>query len=201
MQQLNYFDIIVLGLTFLLGLKGLIRGFIKEIFALIGIIGGVFMASRLSNDVGDLLAKALNIQNEKTIILVGFIVTLIVVWGIAYILGIIFSKMSSASGLGIFDRFLGFVFGSGKVFLLFAIITYAVSNIKAIEKNLNSWTKDSIVYPILVDAGRYIIKIDTTKLQSNISKAIDKTIQKSKEVTNQIKDDIIEEKVRELKNE
>ena len=201
MEILKYFDILVLTLTFLLGLKGLIRGFIKEIFALVGIIGGVFVASRLSNNTGEMIGDFLKIQSEKTNILIGFVVTLIIVWGIAYILGIVFSKISSASGLGIFDRFLGFVFGSGKVFLLFAIITYAVSNIKAIEKNLNSWTKDSIVYPILVDAGRYIIKIDTTKLQSNISKAIDKTIQKSKEVTNQIKDDIIEEKVRELKNE
>ena len=195
MQDLSYFDIIVLGLTLLLGLKGLIRGFIKEIFALIGIIGGVFVASRVADSIGDMIGKILNISNEKTMLLVGFLASLVGFWILAYILGIIFSKISSASGLGIFDRFFGFVFGSAKVFLLFSIITYAVSNIKAIEKNLQKWTKDSIIYPLLVKTGNYIIKLDTTKLQNNIPKAIDKTIQTSKELT----DDIVNENIDKLK--
>ena len=35
------------------------------------------------------------------------------------------SKVFSVSGLGIFDRIFGFAFGAGKIFLLFAIISYA----------------------------------------------------------------------------
>jgi len=44
MENLNYFDIVVLGLVVLLGLKGFLRGFIKEAFAFIGIVGGFFIA-------------------------------------------------------------------------------------------------------------------------------------------------------------
>ena len=52
MENINIFDLIVVALITILGLKGLFRGFTKEFFALIGIVGGVFVASRLSKDAG-----------------------------------------------------------------------------------------------------------------------------------------------------
>lgn len=52
MDNLNIFDTVTLVIIVLIGLKGLFRGFIKEAFALIGIVGGVFVASRLARDVG-----------------------------------------------------------------------------------------------------------------------------------------------------
>jgi len=72
MSHFNYFDIVILGLSVLLGLKGLIRGFLKEIFALIGIVGGVFVASRIANDIGTFLANILKIQNEQKFLLLDF---------------------------------------------------------------------------------------------------------------------------------
>ena len=38
-MEFNYFDIITGAIILLLGLKGIVNGFFKEIFALIGIIG------------------------------------------------------------------------------------------------------------------------------------------------------------------
>jgi len=200
MGQLNYFDIVILGLSALLGLKGLIRGFLKEIFALIGIVGGVFVASRIANDIGTFLANILKIQNEQTIVLIGFLVSFIGFWLLAYILGIVFSKISSLSGLGVFDRIFGFIFGSGKVFLLFAIIIYAASQIESFRKNLDKWGKNSIVYPILIDTGKIIIKLDTSKLQNKISDTIDKAVDTTKQTIERVKDNAIQEKIKELQN-
>jgi membrane protein required for colicin V production len=51
-MDLNYFDIIAAAIILLLGLKGIVNGFFKEIFGLVGIIGGIFIASRFGPDVG-----------------------------------------------------------------------------------------------------------------------------------------------------
>jgi len=104
------------------------------------------------------------------------------------------------SGLGVFDRIFGFIFGSGKVFLLFAIIIYAASQIESFRKNLDKWGKNSIVYPILIDTGKIIIKLDTSKLQNKISDTIDKAVDTTKQTIERVKDNAIQEKIKELQN-
>ncbi|EPD5732334.1 CvpA family protein, partial [Campylobacter jejuni] len=48
-----WFDAFILGFTLLLGLKGIINGLIKEIFGLLGIIGGVFIASKYATQAAE----------------------------------------------------------------------------------------------------------------------------------------------------
>ena len=48
MENISIFDIISLSLIFILGIKGVINGFIKEVFGLVGIVGGIFTATEAS---------------------------------------------------------------------------------------------------------------------------------------------------------
>ena len=48
MENFSFFDIIILALIVLLGLKGLLRGLVKELFAIFGIIGGIYISSRIA---------------------------------------------------------------------------------------------------------------------------------------------------------
>lgn len=199
MDNLNYFDIIVVTLVTLLGLKGLFRGFIKEFFALIGIVGGVFVGSRIAANTGEIIANFIPIDNNNTMLLIGFVVSFIGVWLIIYLLGSVFSKIFGLSGLGVFDKILGFIFGAGKVFLFFSIIVYAVSNVNALAQKLDNATKGSVVYPLLVDTGAYIIKIDTSALQKKITTEVDKVVEGTKETIEEIGMDSIKEKVEDIK--
>ena len=201
MENINYFDIIVLALVALLRLKGLVRGFIKEFFALVGLVGGVFVASRFAANAGELIATVIPIENNNTMLLVGFISSLLIFWILAFIIGNIISKVFSLSGLGIFDRFLGFVFGAGKIFLLFSIIIYALSQVEMINNKLEKISVNSIAYPILKDSGAYIIKLDTSKLQSKISDGIDATIDKSTEIIDDLSNEVLDAKIKELNYE
>ena len=97
MQDFSIFDLIIIAITLILGLKGLFRGLIKEVFGIIGIIGAIFVASRVSKEVGDAIAPILAIQSEATLKLIGFIIALIGFWLITYTLGMIISKIFSAS--------------------------------------------------------------------------------------------------------
>ena len=189
MENINYFDVIVIALIVMLGLKGLFRGFVKEIFALIGLVAGVYIASRNAEFTGHLISdNLLPIDGNNTLMLVGFVITLVVVWIVAYILGGLVSKIFAASGLGIFDRLLGFVFGAGKVFFILAIIVFAVSQIQIINAKLQENTKNSIMYPLLKQAGEVIIKIDPVEVQKDIEKNIDDVVKTTQETIEEIKD-------------
>ena len=180
LENINIFDLIVVALVTLLGLKGLFRGFSKEFFALVGIVGGVFIASRVADDAGKFINGIVPMQNDNTIMLVGFVVSLIIFWIIAYFVGNVISKVFSLSGLGFLDKALGFAFGAGKIFLFFAIISYAVSQVKMINDNLKPKLKDSMVFPLLVETGAYIIKLDASGIQKDVTDNLDKVVDSTK---------------------
>jgi len=182
-----------------LGLKGLFRGLVKELFGLIGIVGGVFIASRLAKNTGDIANSIIPIDNESTRLLVGFVVTLVIFWVIAYFLGMVFEKILSASGLGIFDRLLGFVFGAGKVFLLFSIISYAVTQVKMINDTLQPKLKESMIFPLLTQTGSYIIKLDTSNMQKQVSSKFNSAVKSAQDSLGELSKEELAQKATEMK--
>ena len=183
MQEFTIFDMVILGITLVLGLKGLFRGLIKEVFGIIGIIGAIFVASRVSADIGNLIAPVLALENQTTIKLIGFIVALVGFWIILYALGVIVSKIFSASGLGLFDRIFGFVFGAAKVFLIFSVIAYALYQVQSFKNAIDNKTAGSVVMPHLISVGSYIIKLDTSSITSSIGKTVDTVVDTAKDAT------------------
>jgi membrane protein required for colicin V production len=201
LENISIFDLVVISLVVILGLKGLFRGFTKEFFALVGIVGGVFVASRLSNDTGALINNIIPMENENTILLAGFVLSLVIFWIIAYILGAVLEKVFKMSGLGIFDRLLGFVFGAGKIFLLFAIIAYAISQVKMINDNLQPKLEKSVIFPILKETGSYIIQLDTSGFQEKVTKQFDEVVDATKESITEISKEELEKKATELQEQ
>lgn len=191
MQEFGIFDMVVAGITVILGLKGLFRGFIKEVLGIVGIIGGIFIASRFSFEVGNLIAPILALDNEATIKLIGFIVALIGFWILVYFIALILSKITDLSGLGAINRLLGFLFGSAKIFLIFSVIAYALYQVQSFKSVIDEKVGNSITFPYLIDVGGYIIKLDTTKVTKNIEDGVDSVVNKTKETINKS----IEEKV------
>jgi len=200
-EDINIFDLIVVALITILGLKGLFRGFTKEFFALVGIVGGVFIASRLSKDTGEIINSIIPMQNDNTIVLAGFVLSLVVFWIIAYIIGSVLAKVFNMSGLGIFDRILGFAFGAGKIFLLFSIIAYAVTQVKMINDNLAPKLETNIVIPLLKETGSYIIQLDTSGFQEEVTKQLDVVVDATKESIAEISQDELQKRALELQKQ
>ncbi len=186
MIDFNYFDITIGAIVLILGIKGFMNGFIKEVFGLVGLIGGVYLASRLAEDASTFIdANFIHIENTTLLKLLGFLAILTVVWMGATILGSIFSKLTSVSGLGFINRLLGFIAGGGKYFIIFALIVTALSNVTLVKDNVEKYVKDSVLYPYLLKTGASIIHLDPKVLGLEQSSTAELVTSAVKEVTNQ----------------
>lgn len=160
MSALNSFDLIVGAIILFLGLKGILDGFIKEFFGLAGIIGGIYFGSRYAHEIGTWIsANIYKLHSDALVTFIGFLVGLLSIWIGMVILGTFVTKITHASGMGGLNKFLGLLFGWAKIFLILSVLTYAISGIEATKKILHKYTKDSLLYPYLVQTGAYIIKL------------------------------------------
>lgn len=194
-MDINYFDLGATAIILLLGLKGIINGFFKEIFGLVGIIGGIFIASRFGSTVGTYINDAIfNFDNEGAISFTGFLATLAVFWLLMIFIGYAFKKLSILSGLGVYDRILGFVFGASKFFLIAAVIAHALYNIATLRPSIDSFMSNSKLFPAFVSAGSIIMKLDPIEISGDINSSIDATKalidEKSKEIIEITKEQI-----------
>ncbi|MBT0828780.1 CvpA family protein [Campylobacter lari] len=187
MENFSWFDVFVLGLTVILGLKGLVSGLFKEIFGLLGIVGGVLLASRYAKEVAEIINNNFYaIENENLAIFAGFLALLIVIWIACMALGNILSKMFSMSGLGFIDRIGGFLFGSAKIFLIFAILVACINNIEFLNSSLEKYAKNSQTLDLLRKTGEYIMNTNFTQngLDKMQEQLIDSNISLNSEVDN-----------------
>ncbi len=164
-MDMNWFDIITGSLIILIGIKGLFNGLIKELAGLVGIVLGVWIASLFASEFGAWLGKSfLHIDSPSALGMIGFLVLLALIWTGCIIAGVLIAKLVSLSGLGVADKVLGLLFASAKVFIIIAVIVYALSNIDLVRNNTKSFTDSSILYPLFVKTGNTIVHIDTNSI-------------------------------------
>ena len=155
-MEFSTFDIIIVALVALMSLKGFINGFMKEFFGFIGLIGGIFIASRGSEWLANYIEHNLYQSNPATLKLIGFILILALVWGLASFIGAFFSILPSES-ITTSSKLSGMVVAGVKYFFIFALITSALFNNPAIKDNIAGKIKDSQIYPILDRVGSIVI--------------------------------------------
>ncbi len=190
MEQLSTFDLVVGAIIILLGLKGMIDGFVKEFFGLAGIIGGIYFGSRYAQVVGEWISQNIfEIKNEAAVSFVGFVVTMAAIWIGMVMLGSLVTKLTHASGAGTLNRMLGVLFGWAKVFLIFSVLIYAASSMELTRSVIEKYTKNSKLYPLMIKTGAYIIKLKPQDL-------LPQKVKKSGEsVAKEVKAQVIEESV------
>lgn len=192
-MEFNYFDISVSVIILLLGLKGIFNGFFKEVFGLIGIIGGIFVASRVGTTVGEYLNNTIfHFESLTAANFSGFLATLAIFWIVMIFVGIIFKKLTAISGLGIMDRIFGFIFGASKFFLITTVIIYSIHNVKAMKPMVDKYMSNSFLFPVMLETGAYIMKLDTTEIQNNLKDTISINQEQIKETIDGAKNDMVE---------
>ncbi len=184
-DHISIFDLAVFALMLIFGIKGLLSGIIKETFGLVGIIGGIYLASRFAQQMGHFVdINIYQIHNKASVYFIGFLSVLLIFWISSIVVGYIFTKLISLSGLGLINKLLGFVVGSLKIFLLFSIVIFALRSIDIFRNNLDKKLGNSYTYPYLVETGNYIVKLNPKSSDKIIKNIQNNTNVKPNIITN-----------------
>ncbi|GAA6971668.1 CvpA family protein [Helicobacter pylori] len=198
---LNYIDLALLVVVVAFGIRGFYHGFVSEVMGTLGIVLGVYLASRYSVAVGHLFSQHLyDLKNETMMNLVGFLLVLASIWVFFLAFGVLIGKVLVFSGLGIIDRALGFIFSCLKTFLVLSFILYALSKME-VMKDANAYLQGkSAFFPTMKSVASKIMRLDGVKhVEQNLEEMSDEV--KNKESFNKAMDkgvEALKEKAKDL---
>ncbi len=156
---LNPIDLIVVPLTLVLGLKGAFNGARKELFTFLGLIGGVFVASRTADPLARLVESHLFHPGNPAILrLLAFLLVLLLIWGGATLLERALANGNPEAVPSPLSRFAGFLIATTKYFLVFAMILSALYRTPPIRQSLQRHAKSSLIFPVLISTGSALIR-------------------------------------------
>lgn len=156
--MIYWFDILLIVITLILAVRGVLNGLVKEFFGLLGIVGGVLIASRLAASVGKLINSRLyDFKNPDIEQFVGFLLVLVAFWLICLFFGYIFNRIINMSDLAIINKIGGFILGFVKIFLIFAILLFCLNKFEFFKAKIAKFAPQSYVVPILQESGAFIM--------------------------------------------
>ena len=124
LRTLNLFDWMLVAILVYSVVAAFLRGFLREIFSLVGLIAGLLLASWEYPVVGDRLAA---LMPWAVADVVAFLLIALVVMVLAGLIGKVLSKTVRTIGLGFVDRLLGAGFGFARGCLLGVVVMLAVT--------------------------------------------------------------------------
>ncbi|GAA8018881.1 CvpA family protein [Helicobacter pylori] len=143
---MNYIDLALLVVVVAFGIRGFYHGFVSEVAGTLGIVLGVYLASRYFVAVGNLFSEHLyDLRNETMTNLIGFLLVLASIWVFFLAFGVLLGKVLVFSGLGIIDKALGFIFSCLKTFLVLSFILYVLSKME-VMKDANAYLQEKSTF-------------------------------------------------------
>jgi len=157
---LNAIDITIIILVLLMSIKGSMNGFFRELFGFIGLIGGVFVASRMAGSIARYIdTNVFHLENFAALKLIGFLAVLGAVWALSVFIGNLVVGLSKENPHSTIDRLFGFLLAGTKYFLIFALIISALFRSPLIKENMAKSIKQSRLYPTLDQVGATLINL------------------------------------------
>jgi membrane protein required for colicin V production len=154
---INWLDITVLVILTVFFITGLLRGFVRQVFSILAIGGGIIVAMMFFDLLGFFLVEKQFIQNSSVANVIGFILILILTYIIIQLLGWAVTKLIGTLQLNWADRLggggLGAFFGIIVSVILIAGLTFFYGGDDPVFKNSTTTpylktayllTKDSI---------------------------------------------------------
>jgi len=169
----NLFDIIVVVILSYCVIRGIFRGLVKELFSLIGVLGGFYAAYTYYM----VLAKPLSrwIANTGYLNILSFLIIFCFVFIIISILGIIIHYILNIAFLGWVDRVCGAGFGTVKGILIASVILITLTTF--LPKGAPV-IKDSLLSPHVTLVAEKMVKV----VPKNMKHAFITKITESKKV-------------------
>ncbi|WP_426432098.1 CvpA family protein [Winogradskyella sp. HB-48] len=118
---MSIIDIVLAALLLFGFIRGLFKGLFVEIASLVALVLGVYGAIHFSYFAADLLESKVD-WNEKTINIVAFAITFVIIVLAISLAGKALTKLADFAALGILNKLLGGVFGALKIGLILSVL-------------------------------------------------------------------------------
>jgi membrane protein required for colicin V production len=164
---MNAADYIIIGVLLISLVFGMVRGFMREALALLGWLGGVWLAWRYADAVKPFLGGLLASEPQRTWVARALILALTVL--IVWILSEVLAYFIHQSGLSVMlDRGLGMLFGliRGVVLVALAAMVGTIVHLDEVR-----WWKKSDLLPHAVEVSNWISGFAETGLDTNAVRA------------------------------
>jgi len=163
MTIFDYIVLIIIGLSVILSVM---RGMIREVLAIVGLVAAFYVGVTYTNQV--LPMMPVDIPSDALRVLAAFLVLFLATLLLATLLGIALSAIFKKAGLGWLNRFLGALFGVARGLLIVCVIVFLAgltdipkdprwrnamfsAPIEALVVNLLPWMPESIAKHVKYD--------------------------------------------------
>jgi membrane protein required for colicin V production len=147
-------DIVLLVVIGIVAIKGLIRGFVMEVFGLIALAAGYFVSYKYSHIFAK-PAAALGL-GEKASGAMGYVLAFLVAYFLTVIIGAFLSKAFKEVNLGWLNRGGGFLFGGLKGAVILGLIVSAVVTIAPKDATFSKNLQKGLVSGSLMKISPYV---------------------------------------------
>jgi len=187
-------DMVIIGVVLFLAIKGLVNGFSKELFNFLGLIGGIAVAARTNEMVGDLIIKQ-NIlpemftQYQK---IIGFVAVFLAIWILFNLISSLFSTFTSEE-IGVISRIFGYIVGIVRYALIFALIIFGFNNADFLKEKFSKYTQKSQLFTPMSMVGEKLLNRETnqtivtdsnnTKADVNLTKSIESNVSQESNIS------------------
>jgi membrane protein required for colicin V production len=149
---MNYIDIGILVVLAAFLIKGVLRGLLKEVCTLLGLLCGGFLAFRYQGPLGEVIMDASGWPSRLSVVLAFLLLFLasVIFFGL---LGYLLSRFVKLVFLGGMNRVAGAIFGIVQGVLLLALVLFALS-LRPLPKTIEPAFVESQLAPPLVELGQ-----------------------------------------------
>lgn len=185
METKHYVDIAVIIIVAVLGLRGLKNGLIHEIMGVLGVVLGIYFASKYCIDGAKYIELAgLSFENRHILLMLAFILILALVWIGFIVLGVIISRfVVILPEIAIINYFGGYVFSALKYFVILCVVVYGLTQVGFLKDPIKELTEGTRSYPIMYEVAEKIMSIealqDLQKQYTEVEETAKKEVKKA----------------------
>ncbi|PLY00226.1 MAG: colicin V production protein [Desulfuromonas sp.] len=153
---MNFVDVLILIVIGVFLLKGLLRGLMKELCSLVGLVVGALLAFRFHGPLAETMVSAFKLPASICVVLafLAIFLTILLVFGL---IGMLLSRYVKLLYVGGLNRVAGGIFGLVQGALILSVVMFGLS-----VSPLPDWgklaLKDSALNPPFVQLGEKVFR-------------------------------------------
>ena len=162
---MNPLDMIIIVILSFCLIRGLFRGFVKEVSSIVGVLAGYYAAYTYYSGAAAMMSVFLTSMNPYLNV-IGFLAVFCGVYILVSLLGVLIKYLMKVAYLGWVDRGLGLFFGGVKGVLIVSVILIGLSTLLPPQTSL---IKKSILSRHVAHVSMVMVQMVPTDMKKNFT--------------------------------